>query len=140
MHHAKLISSLMVFITALSQNHDDSFSSPTIYRSIVGSLQYLSFIKLDLSFIVTKVYQFMHWPTIVYYNVIKRIFLYLRRTPHHSLFLIQWSTSHLFKLFLDFDWSSFHDDSHFTTSYCLFWIKSYLIELSRAKGCLSFKH
>ena len=38
------------------------FSDPTLYRSIVGGLQYLTFTRPDLSYAVNLVCQFMHNP------------------------------------------------------------------------------
>ena len=67
MTHAKPISSPMSFAHALSAFHGDSLPDPTEYRSTVGALQYLSLTRLDISFAVNKVCQFMHRPTNIHW-------------------------------------------------------------------------
>jgi hypothetical protein len=62
--NAKPISSPMLKTVQLSQFHGDSFHDPHMYRSVVGSLQYLSLTRPDVSFAVNKVCQFTHKPTI----------------------------------------------------------------------------
>lgn len=51
----------------------DSFEDPSLYRSIVGSLQYLSFTRPDIMFAVNKVCQFIQQPTITHWTAVKRI-------------------------------------------------------------------
>jgi hypothetical protein len=41
-----------------------SSDDTTLYRSTVGALQYLMMTRLDISFVVNKVYQYMQQPTI----------------------------------------------------------------------------
>jgi hypothetical protein len=48
---------------------DDS----TNYRSIVGALQYITLTRPDIAFLVNKVCQFLHAPTIVHWITVKRI-------------------------------------------------------------------
>lgn len=43
------------------------------YRSLVGSLQYLTLTRPDISFVGNKVCQFLHAPTMVHWSVVKRI-------------------------------------------------------------------
>ncbi|KAL9347545.1 hypothetical protein Peur_058911 [Populus x canadensis] len=46
----------MISTTTLSQFHGDPFSYPTLYRSIIGSLQYLILTRPDIVLVVNKVY------------------------------------------------------------------------------------
>jgi hypothetical protein len=50
----------------------------THYRSIVGALQYLTLTRLDISFAVNKVCQFLHSPTTLHLVAVKRILRYLK--------------------------------------------------------------
>jgi hypothetical protein len=92
---AKTISSPMSSSTALSAFSGDPFSDPSLYRSIVGSLQYLSLTRPDVSFAVNKVCQFMHRPTVSHWSAVKRLLRYLKHTLSHGLFIKRQSTSTL---------------------------------------------
>ena len=39
------------------------FSDPTLYRSLVGALQYLTITRPDMAYVVNFVSQFLHSPT-----------------------------------------------------------------------------
>ncbi|KAM2919779.1 uncharacterized mitochondrial protein AtMg00810-like [Malus sylvestris] len=55
-------------------------TDPTLYRSLVGSLQYLTFTRPDIAFAVNTVCQFMHAPTDVHLGLVKRIIRFLQGT------------------------------------------------------------
>jgi histone deacetylase 1/2 len=50
------------------------------YRSIVGSLQYLTLTCPNISFAVNKVCQFLSQPMEVHWEAVKRILLYVKGT------------------------------------------------------------
>lgn len=50
---------------------------PLMYRQVVGSLQYLTFTRPDITFAVSKVSQFMHNSTDIHFSAFKRILRYL---------------------------------------------------------------
>lgn len=52
MEGCKPISTSMVSNVSLSASCDIYFGDPTLYRSIVRALQYITLTKLDLSFVV----------------------------------------------------------------------------------------
>ena len=85
MHEAKPVSSPMSSSTALSQYGSTTLSDRSTYRSIVGSLQYLSLTRPNISFAVNKVCQYMSDPNEDHWSVVKRILCYLKHTIHHSL-------------------------------------------------------
>lgn len=47
------------------------FRDPTLYRSLVGDLQYLIITRPDLSYAVNVVSQFIHSPIDDYFNAVK---------------------------------------------------------------------
>ncbi|KAK4274662.1 hypothetical protein QN277_017853 [Acacia crassicarpa] len=53
------------------------FSDPRLYRSIVGSLQYLCYTRSDIAFAVNKLSQFLQEPTIKQWECVKRLLLTL---------------------------------------------------------------
>ena len=59
---AKPISSPMSSLSTLSKCEGNTITDPTLYHSTMGSLQYLSITRPDLSFAVNEVSQFMQDP------------------------------------------------------------------------------
>jgi len=60
--------------TATLQLHDGTPSTDaTEYRSILGALQYLNLTRPDISFSINKLAQFMHKPTTLHLQHLKRI-------------------------------------------------------------------
>jgi hypothetical protein len=55
------------------------------YWSIVGRLQYLTLTRLDISFSVNKIFQFLHAPTIVHLIAAKRVLRYVKGTTDLGL-------------------------------------------------------
>jgi len=61
------------------------FFNASRFRQIMGVLQYLSFARPDICFVVNRVYQFMHAPTDSHWAAVKRILRYLNGTTTHGL-------------------------------------------------------
>ena len=131
MTYAKPISSPMSSAHALFAFHGDSLSDPTEYRSTVGALQYLFLTRPDISFAVNKVCQFMHHPTTIHWQAIKRILRYLMCIISHGL-LLKKSTSSLLEAYFDLDWAGCHDDRKSIDGYYVF-LRSNLISWSSHK-------
>jgi len=74
--------------TAALQLHDGTPSTDAIeYRKIIGALQYLNLTRLDISFAINKLAQFMHKPTTQHLQHLKRILRYLKSTINHGILL-----------------------------------------------------
>ncbi|GJR26829.1 ribonuclease H-like domain-containing protein [Tanacetum coccineum] len=63
----------------------DSVSDPTLYRSLAGALQYLTFMRPDLSYDVQQVCLYMHDPRDLHFTALKRIFRYVCGTLDYGL-------------------------------------------------------
>ena len=68
----------------LSITNGDLFSDNHLYYSIVGALQYVTFICPDISFVVNKACLFMANPTSIHWLAVKRILRYLKGTSTHG--------------------------------------------------------
>ena len=64
----------------------DLLPNPTIFRQLVGSLNYLTIPRPDISFAIQRASQFMHTPHNLHLAVVRRIIKYLHETPSHGLF------------------------------------------------------
>jgi histone deacetylase 1/2 len=62
MDGSKPCSTPMSTTVALTATDTEQFDDPTLYRSIVGDLHYLSFTRPDIAFTVHRVSKFMHQP------------------------------------------------------------------------------
>ncbi|KAL0754264.1 hypothetical protein Bca101_091932 [Brassica carinata] len=79
------------------------------YRSVVGSLQYLSLTRPDISFSVNKMSQFMHRPTTEHWAAVKRILRYLCGTQDKGVYFHANNRPTL-HAFTDADWAGNKDD------------------------------
>ena len=76
LHDSKPIATSMVVSHHLTFD-GPLFHSPTIYRSLVGSLQYLTITRPDITHEVNSISQFMHAPRESHFQAIKRILRYV---------------------------------------------------------------
>lgn len=59
----------------------------SLYRSLAGALNYLTFTRPDIPYDVQHVCLFMHAHKEPHYNALKRIIRYIKGTLDHSLHL-----------------------------------------------------
>uniref|UniRef100_A0A803NMC5 Reverse transcriptase Ty1/copia-type domain-containing protein n=1 Tax=Cannabis sativa TaxID=3483 RepID=A0A803NMC5_CANSA len=97
----------------------DPVENPQQYKYIVGALQYLTITKLEISYSVNKVCQFMSNPLHTHWNAAKRILRYLSGTISHGLTL-QRSAELDVTAFGDADWASDPDDKRSTFGFSIF--------------------
>lgn len=62
-----------------------TFVHPTLYQSLAGALQNLTFTRLDISYVVQKICQYMHDPPKQHFSTLKRVLHYIRGTLDHGL-------------------------------------------------------
>ncbi|GJS37961.1 ribonuclease H-like domain-containing protein [Tanacetum coccineum] len=97
----------------------DPVSDPTLYRSLAGALQYLTFTRPDISYAVQQICLYMHDPRDPHFTALKRILRYVRGTLDHGLQLHISSTSQL-TAFTDADWAGCPVTCRSTSEYCVF--------------------
>ncbi|GKD39955.1 ribonuclease H-like domain-containing protein [Tanacetum coccineum] len=82
----------------------DPVSDPTLYRSLAGVLQYLTFTRPDISYVVQQICLYMHDPCNPHFTALKRILCYVHGTIDHGLQLHVSFTSQL-TAYTDVDWA-----------------------------------
>ncbi|KAL5707577.1 non-specific serine/threonine protein kinase [Ranunculus cassubicifolius] len=97
----------------------DLLPNPTEYRSIVGSLQYLTWTRPEIAYSVNLVAQFMHSPRVPHMTAAKIILRYLKGTLNHGL-LYQKSPSLSIQAYSDADWAGCPMDRKSTSGYVIF--------------------
>ncbi|GKB81625.1 ribonuclease H-like domain-containing protein [Tanacetum coccineum] len=115
-------------------------SDPTLYRSLAGALQYLTFTRPDLSYAVQQVCLYMHDPRDPHFTALKRILRYVYGTIDHGLQLHVSSTAQL-TAYTDADWVGCPVTRRSTSGYCVFlgdnllsWSAKRQVTLSRSSA------
>ncbi|GKF45671.1 ribonuclease H-like domain-containing protein, partial [Tanacetum coccineum] len=78
---------------------------PTLYCSLVGGLQYLTFTRLDLSYAVQQILLYTHDPREPHFASLKRILRYVRGTIDFGLQLYVSTTTSLVG-YTNIDWAA----------------------------------
>lgn len=94
-------------------------NNPSVYRSAIGALQYLTHTRPDIVFVVNKLSQFSTTPTDVHWLILKCVFRYLQGTVHFGLH-IQCNETLNVTGFSDADWASCSDDRRSVGAYCVY--------------------
>ncbi|GKA75079.1 heat shock cognate 70 kDa protein-like protein [Tanacetum coccineum] len=92
---------------------------PTLYCSLVGGLQYLTFTRPDLSYAVQQVCLYMHDPREPHFAALKRIMRYVQGTLELGLQLYASATTSLVG-YTDADWAGCPSTRRSTSGYCVF--------------------
>ncbi|GJU79371.1 ribonuclease H-like domain-containing protein [Tanacetum coccineum] len=98
---------------------DDPASDQTLYHSLAGALQYLTFTHPDISYAVQQVCLYMHDPWQPHFLALERIFRYVRGTLDHGLQLYSSFTTS-FIAYSDVDWAGCPTIRRSTSRYCVF--------------------
>uniref|UniRef100_A0A803R1P3 Reverse transcriptase Ty1/copia-type domain-containing protein n=1 Tax=Cannabis sativa TaxID=3483 RepID=A0A803R1P3_CANSA len=109
----------MCSTTKLSQHTGTPMKNPTMYRSVLGALQYLTMTRPDIAFAVNRLSQFQQAPTSDHWSACKRILRYLSGTLHEGLHFAPAKTLDL-QGFTDADWAGCYDDRKSTSGYCIY--------------------
>nr|GEV57641.1 ribonuclease H-like domain-containing protein [Tanacetum cinerariifolium] len=96
-----------------------SVQDPTLYRSLTGGLQYLTFTRPDLSYAVQQICLYMHDPREPHLAALKRILRYVKGNLDLGLHLYASATTSLVGC-IDADWAGFPSIRRSTLGYCVF--------------------
>ncbi|KAM7496324.1 hypothetical protein LguiA_020738 [Lonicera macranthoides] len=103
----------------LSSSDGTLLHNPTLYRQLVGSLNYLTITRPDISHAVHIVSQFMSAPRSIHFAAVLRIIRYIKGTLHQGLHLSSTSPP-LLQAYSDSDWAGDITDRRSTTGFCIF--------------------
>ncbi|XP_025981670.1 uncharacterized mitochondrial protein AtMg00810-like [Glycine max] len=122
MAEAHSISSPMTSSCKLSKTGGDLFQDPTLYRSVVGALQYATLTRPKIAFAVNKVCQFMENPLDTHWGAVKRILRYLKGTLSHGLLMKPAAVGKPLSItaMCDADWTPDVDDRRSTFGSAIF--------------------
>ncbi|CAM8888151.1 unnamed protein product [Rhodiola kirilowii] len=94
-------------------------SDPSMYRHVVGSLQYAAITRPDIAYAVNRVCQFLHAPTEDHWIAVKRILRYLKGTYDHGIVITPSSNFDLVA-YSDADWAGDPENCRSTQGYCVY--------------------
>jgi hypothetical protein len=103
----------------LSEDDGPPVVDATSYRSLTGVLQYLTFSRPDIAYVVQQVCLHMHTPRKPHLTALKRILRYLRGSLDYGLLLRPSPTSKLV-VYTDADWAGYPDTRRSTSGYAVF--------------------
>eukprot|EP00253_Pinus_taeda_P036699 PITA_36699 len=105
-------------VMGLKLNREDSSKDfdPSLYKSIIGSLMYLTAIRPDIMYAVSLISRFMERPKEAHWQAAKRILRYVKGT---KMFGILYNVSEHSDLvgYTDSDWAGSVDDRKSTSGY-----------------------
>ncbi|PNX57212.1 hypothetical protein L195_g050287, partial [Trifolium pratense] len=103
----------------MSVTHSVPYEDPSLYRSLAGALQYLTFTRPDISYAVQQICLFMHNPMETHMHALRRILRYIQGTRDYGLHLYPSSITSLIS-YTDADWGGCPDTRRSTSGYCVF--------------------
>ncbi|XP_072062006.1 secreted RxLR effector protein 161-like [Arachis hypogaea] len=109
-----MVSSLQLLFSGV-----EAFEDLKLFRTMIGSLQYLTITRPNFSFAVNKISQFMHAPLLPHWKATKRILRYLQGTKKLGLAFHKCSDTR-FYAFFDSDWAANIEDRRSVFGFCVY--------------------
>ena len=136
MEDSKLVSTPMVIGHKNSKNDESPKVNQTLYRSMIGKLQYVVHSRLDIALAVGIVARFSTNPKENHMMAIKRIMRYLKGIEEDGLYYKKNEKFEL-KAYTDVDWASSLDDRKSTSGGALFLGNRLVSWTSKKQNCIS---
>jgi hypothetical protein len=92
----------------------------TQFRSLTRALQYLTFTRSDIAYVVQQIYLHMHDPRKPHLIVMKRVLRYLQGSLDFCLHLRCSATSSELMVYMDADWTDCPDTRRSTSGHDVF--------------------
>eukprot|EP01018_Ginkgo_biloba_P026910 Gb_02109 [translate_table: standard] len=100
----------------LSKEDENIKVESTLYKSLVGSLMYLTTTRPDIMYAISLISRFMEDPHDAHLQAGKRILRYVKGTTNHGIFYEKNDALKLFG-YIDSDWEGNKDDRKSTLGY-----------------------
>ncbi|KAL0552084.1 hypothetical protein IC582_011180 [Cucumis melo] len=107
-----------------------------LYRSMIGSLLYLTTSKLDIAYVVGICVWYQSDPRTSHLNAVKRIIKYVHGTTDFGI-LYSYDTSSKLDGYCNADWAGSADDRKSTSSGCFFLGNNLVSWFSKKQNCVS---
>ncbi|XP_031485690.1 uncharacterized mitochondrial protein AtMg00810-like [Nymphaea colorata] len=98
---------------------EEAYPNATMYRCLVGALQYLTFTRPDITYAVNYLSQFMHAPSLHHFHLLKRILRYIQGTISPGMQFFKPNKLSI-RAYSDADWAGCPSTRRSTTGYCTF--------------------
>ena len=106
---------------------------PTLYRSMIGSLLYLTASRPDITFSVGVCAHFQVAPKESHLTAVKRIIRYVNRTSNYGIWYSRDSNNCLAR-YLDFDWAGCVNDRKSTSRDCFYLRNNMVSRMSKMQN------
>lgn len=115
----------------LSSTDSEPFQNPSLYKSAISALQYLTVTRPDLNFTMNKLSQFLQAPAEFHWQAYKRVLWYIKDTIQYGLLFKPAKALHI-ECYAKPDWGGSLEDRRSTNGYC-FYLGPNLIQWSSRK-------
>uniref|UniRef100_A0A803N215 DUF4283 domain-containing protein n=1 Tax=Chenopodium quinoa TaxID=63459 RepID=A0A803N215_CHEQI len=134
MENCKPVSTPLAQNEKLSKEDDSEDADLKQYRSIIGSLLYLTATRLDMMYAVSMLARFMQKPSQIHTQAIKRVLRYLKGTSDYGIWYKPSKNSELIG-YSHSDWAESIDDTKSTSGYVFSLRNGVFSWLSQKQDC-----
>ena len=120
----------------LSKDENGVKVEQSLYRSMIGSLLYLTASRPDITFVVGVCARYQAEPKVSHINQVKRILKYVSGTCDYGL-LYSHDSSSILVGYCDADWAGSADDRKSTSGGCFFLGNNLISWFSKKQNCVS---
>lgn len=114
-------------------------SDPSLYKSVVGALQYATLTRPDIAYSINKVWQFMSHHLETHWVAFKRILRYLKSTMGHGSLISPMSpiVPPSLHVYYDVDWVADQNDRRSASGVAIYFGNNliFLVVQETTRGC-----